>query len=305
MLPEKEKAEKLREIYREEGASGVAQAIQRYLTNRTPSLRVPPGCLLNQLRATTSIWERDWDICCILDGCRYDTFEKVYEGESGRIRSVASSSQTWIPRTFKQQDTSEVAYITANPYSNRAIPGEFSYFHLEGVEETQYSIETVPPEILADRTIDVWRNREQHGVDKIVVHFMQPHVPFRSFPSLFEEFQDTTTWGSTVWGRISSNGVNRERFFEAYRDNLEWVLKDGVGLVEENCNATIAMTADHGNAAGEWGYYGHPPHAPISSVRVVPWAVVEGRDQGIRSPNVEHEQEQVNMDEQLRALGYK
>lgn len=305
MPTEKGKFERLYEIYKQEGVVEAMQSTQRYLRNKTPSWKEPPGYLLNQIKSSTSIWEKNWDICCILDACRYDTFEEVYDGRSERIRSVASTSQTWIPRTFEERDLSNVAYISANPFSDRVDTEEFAYFHLEGVQETQYGIETVPPENLADRTIDVWRDREQYGVDKIVVHFMQPHAPFRSFPSLFEEFKGTSTWGSKVWRRMDSGDVSREQFFDSYQDNLEWVLEDGVNLIKQNCDATIAVTADHGNAAGEWGYYGHPRYSPVSSVRVVPWAVVEGSDQGIRTPDIGHEQEEIDIDEQLRALGYK
>lgn len=305
MPSEESKVRRLYDIYRKEGPLEAIQSIQGYLGNRIPSWREPPGYLINQIKPSTSIWEREWDICCILDGCRYDTFEEVYDGRSDRIRSVASTSQTWIPRTFENTEISNVAYISANPFSDRVDVEKFAYFYLESTQETQYGIETVPPENLADRTMDVWRDREQHDIDKIVVHFMQPHVPFRNFPSLFEEFQGTTTWGSKVWRRIDSGDLNREQFFEAYRDNLEWVLEDGVKLIKENCDATIAVTADHGNAAGEWGYYGHPQYSPVSSVRVVPWAMTEGSDQGIRAPDVGHKQEEIDIDEQLSALGYK
>lgn len=304
MAPEERKLKTLYHIHQEEGALEAIRSIQRHLRNKVPSRREPLGYLINKARPSTSIWERDWDICCILDGCRYDTFEEVYDGRSDRIRSVASTSPTWISRTFESTGASNVAYISANPWSDRVDTERFGYFHLESTQETQYGIETVPPENLADRTIDVWRDREQHDLDTIVVHFMQPHVPFRNFPSLFEEFQGTTTWGSKVWGRIDSGDISREQFFEAYRDNLEWVLEDGVKLIKENCDATIAVTADHGNAAGEWGYYGHPKHSPVSSVRVVPWAMVEGSDRGIRTPDVGHKQEETDIDEQLRELGY-
>jgi hypothetical protein len=134
---------------------------------------------------------------------------------------------------------------------------------------------------------------------------MQPHAPFRDAPSLFDEFVGTDDWGSRIWRRIDSDELDRERFFEAYRDNLRWVLEDGVNQIKQNCSAKIALTADHGNAAGEYGYYGHPKHSPVSSVRVVPWTVVEGIDKEIKKTDSNTGQQTVDIDKQFEVLGYR
>ncbi|EMA58521.1 hypothetical protein [Halorubrum lipolyticum] len=301
----KDKIRRVYRIFRDEGLRQTVRSVSGYTTNNIH--RVYPrsllGILLNSTRPSSYIWEFDWDICCVLDGCRYDTFEQVYKGESTQIRSVGSTSQTWIPRTFSEIDTSNVAYISANAFSRRANPDDLAYYHLEPVQKTDYGIETVSPEILAKRAINIWRERDQWDVDQIVVHFMQPHVPFRMLPELFEQFEDS--WGSSVWKQLQSSDIDRSRFFEAYRDNLSWVLEDGVDPILNNCDARIAMTADHGNAAGEWGYYGHPRNAPVSSVRNVPWATVEGTDEGTISTEVNHNHKNVNLERQLEALGYR
>lgn len=312
MIPEfKRNLASLYKIYRNEGIITAAQSILHWLSNRANNVlsELHPktlfGRLINSTKSSTSIWEQEWDICLILDGCRTDTFESVFDGESSRIRSVASTSQTWIPRTFNDKDTSKVAYVTANPFAANLDPHNFAYFHLEPVQQTKYGIETVPPEPLADRAIHIWRKKEQLDIDRLIVHFMQPHAPFRKKPSLFDEFLGTETWGSKVWQRIESDEINREDFFEAYRDNLRWVFEKGVNPIKQNCDATIALTADHGNAAGKWGYYGHPRHAPIPSVRIVPWATIEGVDKGIKTPSITDEKQTIDVDKQLSALGYK
>lgn len=47
--------------------------------------------------------ERDWDCLVILDACRYDYFEKVYEDYlSGDLRKVLSSgscTEEWLNKT--------------------------------------------------------------------------------------------------------------------------------------------------------------------------------------------------------------
>ncbi len=310
MLPDvRRKLQRLLEIYQKNGAIEAGRSVFNYVNSRGGIKKLNPkiliGRMINLAIPSTPIWHKEWDICIVLDGCRVDTFEAEFNGESSDIRSVASTSQTWIPRTFNKEDTSDVAYITANPFADQLDSKDFAYLHLEPVTETEYGIETVPPQKLADRVIHVWRNRDQLGVQKLVVHFMQPHAPFRSSPALFDEFLGTSTWGSKVWQRIDSDRINRGDFLKAYRDNLRWVLDEGVNPIQQNCDAKISITADHGNAAGEYGYYGHPLHAPISAVRVVPWAEINGEDKNRREPKVGEEQQKIDLDKQLKSLGYK
>ena len=63
----------------------------------------------------TSIWDLEWDILCILDGCRVDTFRK-YHSDAESYVSVAASSKPWINRTFKNTHQN-IAYISGNPFA--------------------------------------------------------------------------------------------------------------------------------------------------------------------------------------------
>lgn len=251
----------------------------------------------------TPIWDFDWDICTILDGCRADTFREVRDCDS--YQSVAASSKQWLQRTFSDPPDG-VAYITANPFLDVVDTDGLAYIHQEGVQDVN-GVETVPPSVLADHAGALWDRRDEYGVDRIVVHFMQPHVPFRSRPEWFETFYGTETWGSSRWKGIASGHFGRKEWFDAYRDNLSWVLNQGVYRVAEYVDATIGVTADHGNAAGEWGIYGHPSGVAVPSVRRVPWYVVEG-NQSRDMPQVELGGQELTTDateKQLRALGYR
>lgn len=263
-------------------------------------------CTLGRFQNGETIWQRDWDIACILDGCRVDVFREVFDGPTEMLRSVASTSQTWIPRTFEAGavDTERVGYISGNPFTTRLDAEQFGYFHVEPVTETDHGVETVPPEPLADRAIDVWRRRAGLGIDRLVVHFMQPHAPFRSRPEWFTEFRNTDTWGSCIWKGLADGRLSKAAFFDAYRDNVEWVLDEAVHPLAENCEATIALTADHGNAAGELGIYGHPRGAPTAEVRIVPWATIDGVDERTRAPDISESSVSVDVERQLAALGY-
>jgi hypothetical protein len=251
-----------------------------------------------------SIWNQDWDVLTVLDGCRYDTFKEEFDPEVDRIRSVGSTSHTWLSKTFSDRDTSSIAYISGNPYASSLDSDEFAYFHLEPVKKTEYGVETVPPEQLTERAIHVWRNREHLDVESMVVHYMQPHVPFRSRPEWFEEWKGTNGWGSGIWSSLRTGELNHEAFFEAYRDNLRWVLEDGIDTLRENCEAQIAITADHGNAAGEWFLYGHPTGGLAPSIRDVPWVILEGNDRKTLSPTITESSTDIDREAQLQALGY-
>lgn len=81
---------------------------------------------------------------------------------------------------------------------------------------------------------------------------------------------------------------------------------ESVELLLENIDAERAIiTADHGNAFGEWGYYRHPEGCPIPAVRNVPWIVTSARDQKTHEPE-EYDTDEVVLDvkEHLEALGY-
>lgn len=253
-----------------------------------------------------SIWEFDWDVLTILDGCRLDIFEDEFQGSTDSIYSVASTSHTWLSKTFEGHDTSNVGYISGNPYATDLNGDEFGYFHLEPVQMTDYDIETVPPEPLTERGISVWRQREKYDIDKLIIHYMQPHAPFREHPEWFSEWTGTDGWGSGIWSKLAEGTLDKEEFFDAYRDNLRWVLEGGgVNTLQENCDASIGITADHGNAAGEWGFYGHPVGCLSPSVRRVPWATVQGEDERTVIPTIEETSTKVDREQQLKALGYK
>lgn len=261
-------------------------------------LQWPAGKLLSG----TPIWAFDWDVCCILDGCRVDTFRTECP-DARSYWSVASSSPTWVDRTFANRDCSDVGYVTGNPFSDRAGPDRFGYFRQELVGQTEYGIETVTPGRLAAVASRVWANRERHGVEKLIVHFMQPHVPFRAEPDWFEWFAETQTWGSSRWNDVGTT-VDRAAWFEAYRDNLQWVLSGGVEPLVERVDGTIGVTADHGNAAGEWGIYGHPRSVVVPAVRKVPWDTIEAAGSASGGPAPERRLSESERQQQLEALGY-
>lgn len=287
------------------------------------------------------IWDRDdWDIVCVLDACRSDLYYDLAwsEGapdwlpESGEtITAAGSMSAEWHNHTFTDDYAEEMertALITGNPFAAKDLPewpnlpldpDDFGVldFAVESEWTDHYGegISTIPPEPLTDRAIDCWRRREELGIDRVVVHYMQPHAPFRSRPEWFgatrnlNEFGKAVPGGRTksIWKKLRDGEVGRAEVWDAYQDNLLWVL-ESVDVMRRNADATIALTADHGNALGEWHHWGHPAGSPISAVRDVPWVTVEGVDTHNHTPEMHVEAEE-NLDDselesQLEALGY-
>lgn len=304
----------------------------------------------DSLYEETPIWDRDWDVLCVLDACRVDLMrELAATGEYGflpgpegvdTLWSVGSQSAEWMDRTFDAayaDDLARTAYVTGNPFTGQTcehvdVVGddvlplrEEAFGLLYEAWRTEWmhaSISTIPPEPLTDATIDVWRRREELGVDQVVVHYMQPHAPFRSKPDWFYGNADLEGWGQIsgeeggvgegLWQKVRSGTHDREEFWDAYRDNLEWVLGDLRRLVD-NCDADIVFTSDHGNGHGEWGVWSHPPGVTLPALRRVPWVRVEGRDLGTCEPErTAFEEEravaaagETDVEERLADLGYR
>ena len=77
---------------------------------------------------TELIWNREFDVCLVIDACRWDLMAKVcatdeydYLPETpGEIRSVGSMSPEWISNTFSldyEEQARSAAYITGNTFS--------------------------------------------------------------------------------------------------------------------------------------------------------------------------------------------
>jgi len=297
------KIRRLQELYSSGGLLEVAHGISGYLLTSSTSKR--GRAKITEILGGEPVWSKEWDILCVLDGCRADLFEEVVE-DSETITSVGATSRTWVKRTFDSCDSPEsVGYITGNPFYTQVDVDDLGYFHAQNVEEMRYGIETVPPEKLAERAIEVWRRRGEIGINKLIIHFMQPHAPFRSRPEWFEQTIGKSSWSANIWKRLSNGEFTQEEVWKVYKDNLDWVMEDGVSSILSNCDGQIAMTADHGNAMGEWGFYGHPLGCPVSAVRRVPWKVTEGTDEMSIQPETKSASERVDLQDQLRALGYK
>lgn len=268
-----------------------------------------------------SIYDEDWDVLVVLDACRTDLMREVADdypflGEVGTFDSLGSHSEEWMAENFgddHRADTRETAYVTANLFSKKMLDSE-SFAVLDEVWRYGWDDElgTVPPRPVTDRAISVARERSP---DRLVVHYMQPHVPFiadgGSGDLTPSDFGGGQRFDST-WTDLQTEEVGREEVWESYRANLEHVLSE-VELLTRSIDAEkLVVTADHGNALGEKGVYEHPIGVPLPCLRRVPWCVTEAADTGEYEPPAHRESEvgrsddadESDLTERLAALGY-
>lgn len=265
-------------------------------------------------------WNREWDVLVILDACRSDLMREAccyYEwlpspATMDTLWSVGSSSLEWMGGMFDEafhDAMSDTAYVTANMFAEEVGTEPFGvYCPVDNEFVADLDLRLTPPEKVTEHAVEVWRRRAELDVDRMIVHYMQPHTPFRSRPEWFDaDDRPEKPWG---WGyeRLLTGELPLPAFRDAYRDNLAWVLSEVERFVE-NCAADILLSADHGNALGEWHVYGHPSGVHVPAVRSVPLVPVSGTDERTLEPELPEKYVSTNVSKEdvetnLRDLGY-
>lgn len=260
-----------------------------------------------------NIYDREWDVLVLLDACRVDLMREVnseydFLGNPDTFPSVGSSSIQWLERTFSDEHAAEMdrtVYVTGNPFSKQVL----SDGNLCGLDEVwRYGwddeVGTIPARHITDRAIAAGRTYEDR--DRLIIHYMQPHFP--SIPQPLTDGMNSATLGDgegweSPWHRLRSGELEREIVWSSYRANLEYVL-DNVELLLNNLDADrVVISADHANAMGEFGVYGHPK-VPLRVLRDVPWYETTATDTGKYKPELEPDDEQEDISAKLSALGY-
>ena len=264
----------------------------------------------------TPIFDREWDLLVVLDACRADLLREVVNEypflSTETCDSVGSATEEWLAKNFApayKRPMSETAYVTGNPHSARGAGfDEERLRHVENVWSHSWSDEdrTVRAEAVTDYAVRVGREVD---AERYVVHYMQPHHPFVGRPELNSGigFRADADYDH-VWEKLRRGGVSLAEVWRGYRANLRYVL-DSVETLLSNFDAERAVvTADHGNAVGEWGVYGHPMYVPIAALKRVPYCRTRAVDGGTYEPPVEVSRSDgrptADVEEHLRDLGY-
>jgi len=259
-----------------------------------------------------SIFSEDWDVCIILDACRADELRRQKNGfewlnHVETFPSLASCTYHWMPRTFSDGRFEDTVYVCSNPFSQEFLKSD-DFQILDEVWKYAWDDQkgTVLPRPVTDRAI-------QHGretnFDRMVVHYLQPHVPFlvgnsnKLDKANFELGRDGC---EDDWTRVTRGDLDRETAIENYRVTLSTVLNEVDTLVSNIDAEDVVITADHGEAFGEWGLYGHPFGVNLPCLTAVPWVETRATDQRTHNPDeYDREAQVLDRDKQLQSLGYK
>jgi hypothetical protein len=283
----------------------------------------------------TNVFERDWDVLILLDTCRVDALRSVADEydfldqeEIGSIWSAGSGSSEWIANTFREEyleDINTTAYISANAFAQSVlVDGErpddgrgWSWSKWQTVDDDDLQILDQPwsytpdhpewhtePRPVTERAIDTWRNnRPEH----MILHYSQPHHPYAA--TAREEGRDELKKYEKNPFMALRTGCDFDLVWDAYLSQLREALDD-VELLLENMDAEkVVISADHGEAFGEWGFlYKHPLGVLHPVIRKVPWAKTSATDTGSYESTLEPEYDQQKAEEkaldQLEKLGY-
>lgn len=261
--------------------AGVHAAMTAYFDRTTPAGR--------------DVMAADWDQLVILDGCRYDTFERysTLDGDLERAHSVATATPQFLDRTFAGRSYPETVYVTANPIHRVeewcAVDLDDVFGDVIDVWESDWDdrLGTVPPDRMADA---VRRARERHPDRRLIAHFVQPHYPFvgphgRSLSHGGINGRRRAEGGSgaaderPVWAALRDGDLPAPAVRRAYGGNLLLTLPYVRALVA-GFDGTTVVTSDHGNHLGEVAtpfpvrLFGHPEGIRTPELTAVPWLTV-------------------------------
>jgi len=288
------------------------------------------------------VYEADWDVLVIPDTCRVDALRAVVDRLDGldaddvsdRL-SLASQTAEWLCKTFTADRRDAIArtgYVSGNGwvrgvFTDGLRPDDESWF-ADLAPPTRWNVAEADD---FGAVVDAWRQdpgeysrdvpwaphpaaatvtdhaialaRDRPDLDRLVVHYKQPHAPYTAGAER-EGRTELTQVERAPFDYLAAGG-DRADVWEAYLTDLRAAL-DEVAALCRNVDGTVVVTADHGEAFGEHGEYGHRPAMLHQQVRRVPLVTLSASDERTREPDLSaYDRSDRDVDAQLDALGYR
>lgn len=278
----------------------------------------------------TNVYEYDWDSLILLDTCRVDALQEVSDefeflppaDEISSITSIGSGSYTWMANTFTEEFADEVAntvYVSANAYAEEILEVGWKPEEDRGVSYCNWSTLRADdlmavdqswkycnhimghpdPEMVTKRAIGHYR---QYEPDRLIVHYTQPHEPYIA-QALEEGREELFDYEEKPWDYLKGGG-DLDKVWACYLDDLRMVLRHVETLLNNHDADNVIISADHGDAFGEYGIYRHPTAILHPKIRNVPWAKTSAVDKKEVEGSTDSAPQNTNVTETLENLGY-
>jgi hypothetical protein len=281
-----------------------------------------------------NIIRRDWDNCIILDAMRYDIFADIncFDGHLNPVISGGGNSFQFVEHNFEGRELHDTIYVTANGWIEKLASDPFFVTKKTyGNFEKRY--EHYHPKNVESLSLEAYDN---HPDKRLIIHFMQPHVPYLG--SKADQIRDRLATEEGIQfksiGQVRGNNPNESRanktvhsllnaaregylsnkeLREVYVENAELVLEHVKDIQSELAGKTV-ITADHGELLGENPgilydqRYGHGSEIYSRILREVPWLELDytsRRDIIKDEPKVSESVDEEAVKESLKALGYR
>lgn len=262
----------------------------------------------------THVMDEDWDTLILLDACRYDMFaERVpFDGDLQSRISLGSTSEEFLRQNFENGQYHDTVYVNANAFLPRLGYDQDETFHavVDTMDEWDEELDVPHPETITDAAKEA---HVEFPNKRIIVHYMQPHLPFigEQGLELREHLSQRNVWAPF---RDGNGPFSVEELWTGYCENLEIVFNYVDDLLKA-IDGKVVISSDHGNMVDERQgpiptkrMFGHPWGVYSEELVKVPWFVKEiGTRRRIRGDppvlNQTYSEDLVN--ERLRSLGYK
>ena len=244
------------------------QKLNRFLRRGLYMRFVDPG--------PTDIFDHqdEWDICCVLDACRYDVFSKVntIEGQLKEVVSVGYNTANWSAQVIGGEHRDTI-FVSANAWHSRYHTQEklrktFFKHVTPWKDKWNEDLRTVLPDEMTNLGIEL---RKKYPQKKLILFYIQPHDPF------IADGHGNIMSKTYAWMRdYRERGVPMGEMKRHYENNLKFVLTSIERLVA-NVSGRILVTADHGEGLGEFGVlYSHKGGWLPTNLKI-PWFLTEGK----------------------------
>ena len=269
------------------------------------------------MRPQADLLREPWNALIILDACRADSLARRLPGVE-TVQSMSWITFGWVRALVRLFGREPLLCISSNPVVERELRSHRHAWQVRSVWADGWGRHgpcAMPGVAPAQTAFALAQHLSVHGQPaRLVVHFLQPHVPYIGDPCL-----PYSGWGGgmrdplsqavaeylSVEDALARGLCTIEEVRAAYEANLDVVLPFALAAARDWLRGTVVISADHGELLaleGEDGRYGHAQRHP--RLYEVPWLAFDnGPFEPAALPPLGPPADPTH--QKLRALGYE